>query len=805
VNQQSRAPAEAERLVPSAPGSRRAALLHAGFAVVVTALAFALTLVFESVLERTLLLFFATAVASSAWYGGLGAGLLATVLSVGAVDYFFVEPLHRIRPHDPGDVLALGVFTAMSVVLSSLGASLRAAKGRAEVRSAEAAALARQLELANRELQGAAAAAEAARRVAEAAERRVTGILESITDGFVAFDGEWRFRYVNASAAALLRALRRSPDALLGRIVWDEFPDLVGTAVETETRRAAADQVTVEYEAGSGPAGPCLQVRVYPSDDGVVVYFHDVTERKRAEASLRESEERFRTLADTVPVMIWLSDAENLGTYFNRPWLEFTGRTLDEELGFGWTTAIHPDDRPRAVEYCEARFAAREPFQMEFRIRRADGEYRWVLDTAAPRFAPGGEFAGYAGSCIDITDRKQAEEFQQYLLDGARLLAASLDFDATLRELTSLLVPRFADYCLVYVTDEGGPPRQAASAHVDPEKAPLLEELGRLYRPDPHNAQSVTARVLQTGRPVLRPAAAYEEALAVVRDPAVLRIYRRLRPASYMVVPLVVRGEVLGAVTLAHSVSGRRYTTRDLALVELLVARGALALDNARLFTETREARDRAIRASLLETQLAQAQLEALRAQLNPHFLFNALNTVAMLVRREANADALSGIVALSDVLRQALNGKAAAEVPLGQELELIERYLEIERLRFRDRLTVKLSVEPAALDARLPTMILQPLVENAVRHGIARRAEGGRVEVVARRDGGALLIEVCDNGPGFPDGWDVDAATGVGLANTRERLRWMYGDGQRLEARNAPDGGAIVSIRIPVRTVGSS
>ena len=136
-----------------------------------------------------------------------------------------------------------------------------------------------------------------------------------------------------------------------------------------------------------------------------------------------ESEERFRLLADTAPVLIWVSDEHNQGTYFNQPWLQFTGRTLSQELGGGWVEAIHPDDRDRAAAHCDLHFRRREPFRMEFRLRRDDGQYRWMLDSGVPRFAADGAFLGYIGSCIDITDRKEAElalGMQARVLDSMR-------------------------------------------------------------------------------------------------------------------------------------------------------------------------------------------------------------------------------------------------------------------------------------------------------------------------------------------------------------------------------------------------
>ena len=135
----------------------------------------------------------------------------------------------------------------------------------------------------------------------------------------------------------------------------------------------------------------------------------DITGRKVAEEALRESEGRFRTVADVAPVMIWMSDPDKQGIFFNKGWLEFTGRTVDQELGTGWLAGIHAEDLPHTVEVCGTAFARRETFTVEYRLRREDGEYRWLLDTGTPRFDTDGQFLGYIGSCIDIGERKQAE------------------------------------------------------------------------------------------------------------------------------------------------------------------------------------------------------------------------------------------------------------------------------------------------------------------------------------------------------------------------------------------------------------
>ena len=152
---------------------------------------------------------------------------------------------------------------------------------------------------------------------------------------------------------------------------------------------------------------------------GVVV---DVTDRKQAELAIRESEERFRSVANTAPVMIWMSGRDRLFTYFNQPWLKFTGRPIEAELGNGWAESVHPEDRNGCLDTYTRAFDQQQPFNMQYRLRRHDGEYRWLLDTAVPRFEPDGSFAGYIGSCIDVTDRERAEEALATM--GRRLIEA---------------------------------------------------------------------------------------------------------------------------------------------------------------------------------------------------------------------------------------------------------------------------------------------------------------------------------------------------------------------------------------------
>jgi two-component system, LytTR family, sensor kinase len=207
--------------------------------------------------------------------------------------------------------------------------------------------------------------------------------------------------------------------------------------------------------------------------------------------------------------------------------------------------------------------------------------------------------------------------------------------------------------------------------------------------------------------------------------------------------------------------------------------------------------RERSLRAEALAQQ---ARLQALRWQLNPHFLFNTLNAVSTLVAEERNAEAGRMLARLGDFLRLTLAGSDEPEVTVMDEIEYVRRYLDIERVRFGERLRVHFTHDRAAWGMRVPALLLQPLVENAVRYAIAPREEGGTLTIATRLDGATLRIVVQDDGPGLAGAAGAESGGGIGLANTRERLRQLYGDAARLALAEAPGGGLRVEIELPAR-----
>lgn len=226
----------------------------------------------------------------------------------------------------------------------------------------------------------------------------------------------------------------------------------------------------------------------------------------------------------------------------------------------------------------------------------------------------------------------------------------------------------------------------------------------------------------------------------------------------------------------------------------------SLVLVLSYLIESYRSAQAQRVAVSRLETRLARAQLENLRMQLHPHFLFNALHTVSSIMYESpAAADAM--LTKLSELLRRTMDGDSAApEVSLSAELETLELYLDIMRARFGERLQIELEALPDARSALVPPLLLQPLVENALRHGAPAPPQVAHVQITAKRDGGRLHLTVSDNGPGFADPEAARAGDGVGIPNTVARLEQLYGDRGALTLENRPAGGARVRVELPYR-----
>jgi PAS domain S-box-containing protein len=301
----------------------------------------------------------------------------------------------------------------------------------------------------------------------------------------------------------------------------------------------------------------------------------------------------FRQLAEAIPQLVWTTRPDGYHDYFNQRWYDYTGTTPDVTQGEGWHLPFHPEDVPEAARRWTHSLLTGEPYEVEYRCRRHDGVYRWFLGRAHPVRDGSGRIIKWFGTCTDIDDQKRAADSLSFLAEASALLGSSLDYETTLAALTRLAVPRLADWCALEVIDEEGVPRRLGVAHVDPSKVAFAHELRKRYPPTPEQPYGVY-EVIRTGRSVVFPDIS-DELLVVSSqgDAELLRISRALGLRSSVMVPLSARGRTFGALQLVTAESGRRFTPADVAFAEQLAARAALAVDNARLYSNSSRAEQR--------------------------------------------------------------------------------------------------------------------------------------------------------------------------------------------------------------------
>ncbi len=833
----------------------RAAFRYA-LAAPLAAAALGLCLVFRDLVAPNYFLFFFPAVALAAWHGGLGPGLLCAALSAFSSAWFLFAPLRSFGVETAQDRLKLGMFVAVAWLLSTLSGQLRAARLQAEERAEEATRLAMQLQeqaveleaqaeemqALNAELEeqieeGAALRAEleatnerlrAAGRESEETRDRLAAVISTVAAGVVVLDPAGTVTLANPAAERMLRLPDGSAGRSYGALPLRRF-GLDGAPLPPEQhpvarvlREGAAVHgavYRVEYDGGER-AVMRVNATPMPGDDGrpagVVASFDDVTEEHRVLDALRASEARFRTMADSAPVMIRMAGVDALCHFFNHSWLEYTGRTLEQERGNGWAEGVHPEDAGRCMEVYRSAFRERTPFRMDYRLRRADGEYRWLMDSAVPLFTPGGEFTGYIGTCVDVHDRRMEEEREHFLLRAGGVLGASLDHERTLAGLARLAVPFLADYASIDVVGPAGEISRVESAHRDPEMEPLLRDL---RTPWPYRADETVGvpEVIRTGRPVLVPELTEEATAAFVRDAGHAELLRRLGPRSYLCVPLVGRDGVVGALSLVMSGSGRRYGPADLQLAEEVARRAAVAMDNARLYAASVEANRTksdfmAVMSHELRTPLNaiigyadlflvgipiplpepfRPQVE--RIQAAAHHLLRLIEEILSFSRLEAG--------------REEVRLAPASAAAIAQEAAALVEPLALERgLGFR--VEAPRPGPELVTDAGRARQVLVNLLGNAVKF-----TECGEVVLGVEEEPGAVAFTVRDTGVGIAPGqlervfdpfWQVDQSisrraggTGLGLSVARQLARLLGGD---VTVESVPGDGSTFTLRLPLR-----
>jgi len=326
---------------------------------------------------------------------------------------------------------------------------------------------------------------------ATAAEARVKAILQAVSDAVSLTNLEGTVLFANA---AMHRILGRAPGSMNGRNVLEMFPDpykdlraadiaafLAGEPCtmlnqgpqEGTALRSSGEEFPVEITWNSLPAiDPREQLQF-------VAIIREITERKRTETALRESEALFHTLADTAPAMVWMADAAGSLTFLSKGWLDFRGRRLEEELNFGWAEGLHPEDYGRCLETFDEAVRAHKPYEMEYRMRRHDGEYRWLLDRGVPRWDSDGGLAGFIGICVDVTLRKQAEDALRASERRFRDLLEGLPVAVRIVQEDQVVFANLADACLHGYSRPEDEIGLSPSSQVVPEEVPRMEELHR--------------------------------------------------------------------------------------------------------------------------------------------------------------------------------------------------------------------------------------------------------------------------------------------------------------------------------------
>lgn len=481
----------------------------------------------------------------------------------------------------------------------------------------------------------------------------------------------------------------------------------------------------------------------------------DIGDRSRADLALATSEERLRLALRAANMSTWEWDivtgsairANQIEAQMGLAAVEFDGTYR------GFQALIHPEDREMVDAAVRRAIATGEPFAAEFRTLRPDGSVRWSSAHASVVF-DGGLPVRMVGVDLDITCRKRAEEQQHFLAEATSLLSASLDYEQTLARIGAVVVPRLADYYLLHSVEEDGNYRQIAAGHRDPEKNVLLEELRTVHRADPGNHTSPVRGVMQTRQSLLVASTTPLPGALLAREPELARIYRALGPISYMIVPLIARGEVRGAITLAFSDSGRHYTPDDLRLVEDLARRIGLSLDNARLYRETEQAvREREAFLSIASHELKNP-LTALLGQAQLFQRRIAQDTDVDDRNRRSVRTILEQAERLSDLLGDLLSLGQLEEASLAREpldlSGLVNRVAdEIRPSLTRHAIVIHGADQPLAIEGdevRL-AQVLHNLLSNAIKYS----PDGGEVAVTLAREAGQVTIAVRDRGVGIP------------------------------------------------------
>ena len=657
-------------------------------------------------------------------------------------------------------------------------------------------------------------------------DEHLANLLESITDGFSLLDRDWTIRYINTRGADMLAPRRPPGSQLAGSSLWLACPDMQGTELETQYRRAMTQRQGGSFELYYPPLGRWLEVRLFPSSEGLTTYVQNISQRKAAEDSLRQSEEDLRALANSIPQLAWIASFDGTMSWYNQRWHDYTGTSAEQMAGDGWSLAYDAQRLPQMLQAWKSALRDGTPFEMEFPIRGADGQYRWFLTRANPVRDRGGRLLRWFGTSTDVDQVKRAQEalrdetrVLELLNNTGAALASTLDLPALLQETvdaaTRISGARFGAF--YYHDDTAAPDADAlpAARAVSGISLRLADAIAAELRLGPATRQNDLQAAPETGADGAPP----------------------LR--SCLSLPVSSRsGLLLGRLLLGHPQAGM-FSARSERIVSAIAAQAAVALDNTRLYAAaTRAAEERKV---LLDSE-REARAEAERTnQLKDDFLA----TLSHELRTP-----LSAILGWAQVLRRGTRDQAdlhrglqSIERNARAQAQLIEDLLDMNRIT-SDKVLLDLqplapaSVIASAIETLRPVADakhitihssiasdagtfmgdpgrIQQVIWNLLSNALKFTPQGGRVDIGVRREASRLAITVADNGVGIkqdflPHVFDrfrqADASTtrrhgglGLGLAIVKHLVEQHGGT---VTASSAGDmQGASFTVRLPLGT----
>jgi PAS domain S-box-containing protein len=679
-----------------------------------------------------------------------------------------------------------------------------------------------------------------AREALRRSNERMNTMLESITDGFTVIDKNWCISYINARAADIIRPGSKNGDNLLGKNLWEEFPELRGTVLEAQYRYAVESHETVGFELFYLPLKRWLEVRVYPSSEGLTSYFQDITLRKAAADLLRQSEEELRALANAIPQLAWIAHFDGAVTWYNERWYQYTGTTPEQVAGDGWQTFYDPDCLPQIMQRWHESLRTGHPFEMEFPIRGADGQFRWFLTRANPVRDADGRPLRWFGTSTDVDQVKRAQEalreetnVLELLNSTGTALASTLDLRTLLQEVTDAATGISGARYGAFFYNGAGPDGAALTLHTlsgasldqfthfdAPRATELLGPSLRGEGPirlddvgnDPRYGRNAPYFGMPSGHPPVR---------------------------SYLSVPVISRsGEVIGCLLFGHPEAGI-FTARTERIVGGIAAQAAIAIDNTRMYAAAQQAAEE--RNILLDSERS-ARAEAERTnQMKDEFLA----TLSHELRTP-----LSAILGWAQVLRRGTRDEAdlhrglqTIERNARAQAQLIEDLLDMSRITSGKVLLEMQSMTPetiidTAIEALRPAAEaknirlerdidtaagpiagdpsrLQQVFWNLLSNALKFTPRDGTVKLSARRVDDQVEIAISDNGIGIAPAFlahvferfrQADASTtrkhgglGLGLAIVKQLVEQHGGTVRAASAGEGLGLGACFTVQLPL------